>query len=236
MNTTVVVCIVFLAVIGAFVAFWFMFLNLWVRALLAGARVPLVHLLGMQLRGTKPRVIVDAYLAARKGGVDVSVDELETHALARGNVSRLVAALSAAAGAGIPLSFRDAAAIDLAGRDVVEEVRGCLTPRTLHCPDPFEPDKTFDVVSADGTALTAKAVLSVRPRLHAGGRAGDGVLVERVEKGIRKAVAAAAGQSIRYEPGAIGQAVRRMQLDLDTALEIVALEVTLEETREGWRF
>ena len=232
----VVIWIVLLALIVALLVFCFLLFSDWLRALLAGAPISFGRLLGMRLRKTKPRAIVDAYITARKEGVDISLDQLETHALAGGNVGHLVSALWAAARIGIPLSFEDACAIDLGGRDLVEEVRACHTSRTLYCPDPFDPDETLDVVAADGTALQAKAVVSVRPRLILGRGASEGVLVERVAKGIKEAVAAADGQSIVDDPDAIGQTVWQMELDVDTALEIVALEVTIEETREGWRF
>jgi len=85
--------------------------QLWLRALLAGAQIQFPQLIGMRLRKVNPKVMVDSYIIAVKGGVDIGLDQLETHYLARGNVPRLVMALVAAKKAHYPLTFEQAAAI-----------------------------------------------------------------------------------------------------------------------------
>ena len=112
--------------VALFICF-LLWIKLWMRAVLAGAPIPLVHLLAMRLRKINVADIVDAYIVARKTGVDIGVADLEMHLLAGGNAPQTVAGLAAAAEAAIPLSFNDACAIDLAGRDVVEEVRGRIS-------------------------------------------------------------------------------------------------------------
>jgi len=97
--------------------------QLWLRAVLAGAQIQFVQLIGMRLRKVNPKVIVDSYIMARKGGVDIGLDDLEVHYLARGNVPRLVMALVAAKKTHYPLTFEQAAAIDLAGRDPLAEAQ-----------------------------------------------------------------------------------------------------------------
>jgi uncharacterized protein YqfA (UPF0365 family) len=115
LMTFVVFLIVFVVVISNF--------QLWLRALLAGAQIQFIQLIGMRLRKENPKVIVDSYIIARKGGVDIGLGDLETHYLARGNVPRLVMALVAAKKTHYPLTFEQAAAIDLAGRDPLAEVK-----------------------------------------------------------------------------------------------------------------
>ena len=112
------------------------FFGLWFRALLSGAPVGMGRLIGMWLRHVKPSVIVDARIMLTKAGIAVESDMLETHFLAGGNVPRVSQALVAANKANIPLTFQRAAAIDLAGRDVLDAVQTSVNPKVIDCPDP----------------------------------------------------------------------------------------------------
>src|SRR5262249_13448895 len=102
--------------------------SLWLRAILANCHVPLLYIVGMKLRGVNPQVIVDSFIMARKAGIQVDTNKLETHYLARGNVPNVIRAIIAAAKAQIQLSFEQACAIDLAGRDVLDAVRTSVNP------------------------------------------------------------------------------------------------------------
>jgi uncharacterized protein YqfA (UPF0365 family) len=117
-----------------FVALFFRFFGLWFRALLSGAYVGMGRLVGMWLRHVNPGIIVDSRIMLTKAGIDVASDMLETHFLARGDVMKVSRALVAANKANIPLPFQRAAAIDLAGRDVLEAVRTSVNPRLLTAP------------------------------------------------------------------------------------------------------
>ena len=210
MRPGVVLMTIFVVFLVAFLVYWFLLMRLWMRAVLGGAPIPLLRLLGMRLRKANVANIVDAYIVARKSGITVSVDALEMHSLAGGTVPRVIAGMTAAAEAGIPLSYNNACSIDLAGRDVAEEVRACQTSRTLFCPDAFDRDKTFEAVSADGMGLKAKAVVTVRPRLVLG----YGVDLSGADAevaGLIKDVVAAAGRERMMEASeAIAEAMRQM--------------------------
>lgn len=118
MIVVVVTSLIFLVFLGFITANF----TLWLRAYLAGAKIDFIRLVAMRLRRVNPRFIVDSHIMAVKGGVDIGLDHLEAHHLARGNVERVVMALIAAKKAHYPLTFEQAAAIDLAGRDPVAEV------------------------------------------------------------------------------------------------------------------
>ena len=124
--------ILFLAFSGVFL--YFVPLGLWVSAVASGAGVGLFQLVFMRLRRVPPAVIVNSRISAVKAGVDVSVDDLEAHFLAGGNVDKVVSALISADKAGINLKFPRAAAIDLAGRDVLDAVRMSVNPRVIQTP------------------------------------------------------------------------------------------------------
>ena len=103
-----------------FLILFFRFFGLWIRALMSNAHVSFFNLLGMWLRKVSPAVIVQGRIMSVKAGIDLSTDDLEAHYLAGGNVMNVVRALIAASKANIELIFRKAAAIDLAGRNVLD--------------------------------------------------------------------------------------------------------------------
>ncbi|MEO1370101.1 MAG: flotillin-like FloA family protein, partial [Acidobacteriota bacterium] len=105
-------------------AFLFLFsylipIRLWLAARFAGAHVSLTTLIGMRFRRVPPKVVVEPRISAVRAGLNIPVPPLESHYLAGGNVAKVVYALISADKAGIELDFQRAAAIDLAGRDVL---------------------------------------------------------------------------------------------------------------------
>src|SRR4051794_2012315 len=117
------------ALIIAFVMFvlFAKYFNLWIQAKTTHANVGLPELIGMTFRKVNPNIIVRSKIMAIQAGLTekdgVTTRGLEAHYLAGGNVPNVVRALIAANRADIPLSWKRAAAIDLAGRNVLEEVQ-----------------------------------------------------------------------------------------------------------------
>lgn len=122
--------IIFLALFFSFVP-----IGLWISAVAAGVKVSLISLVGMRLRRVPPHRIILPFIKAQKGGVETTIDKLEAHYLAGGNVDNVVDALIAATRADIPISFERAAAIDLAGRNVLEAVQMSVNPKVIETPD-----------------------------------------------------------------------------------------------------
>ena len=120
-----------LLVIVLAVFFSFVPVGLWISAVASNARVGIFTLIGMRLRRVKPAVIVLPLIRATKANIPVNIDQLESHFLAGGKVGRVVDALIAAHRANLSLSFERAAAIDLAGRDVLEAVRMSVKPKII---------------------------------------------------------------------------------------------------------
>jgi len=134
------------------------FINVWIYAFAAKAHVTFLNMVGMKLRKVSPGLIVEALVRLKKAGLfKITTDDLEAHYLAGGDVSNVVNALIAADKAGIALTFEQAAAIDLAGRDVFEAVRMSVLPKVIDCPDPAKGRTTVDAVAKDG--------IQVKPRL-----------------------------------------------------------------------
>ena len=157
--------IVFLLVAGVI---FISYVRLWLRAWLSEASVGWLQLVGMSLRKVNPAVIVDSRIMAVKAGLHISTNELETHYLASGNVVRVVQALIAANKANIDLSFQQATAIDLAGRDVLDAVQTSVRPKVIDCPDPTKGAATVAAVAMDGIQLKAKARVTVRTNIKIG--------------------------------------------------------------------
>src|SRR5262249_46335520 len=101
----------------------FQFVGLWVRALVSGARVTFLELIGMRLRKFNTTLIVNARIQAVGAGLNIPLSEMQTHYQAGGDLMRVINAMIAANKANIDLPWKTATAIDLAGRDVLEAVQ-----------------------------------------------------------------------------------------------------------------
>jgi uncharacterized protein YqfA (UPF0365 family) len=119
-----------------FLLLFFRFFNLWIQSWLTGAGVGIFDMIGMMLRKVNYQLIVQQKIALVQAGIRVETRDLEAHYLARGNVPKTAAAVIAAYKAGIDLPWNRAAAIDLAGRDVLDAVRTSVNPKVIDCPDP----------------------------------------------------------------------------------------------------
>ena len=114
----------FLAVLFLVVAVCvvFSYFGTWLQAQASDAHISFWRLLMMSLRHVPSSLIVRCYIQLRKAGItNISTDELESHYMAHGNVERVVNAMVAADKAAINLTFRQAAAIDLATRSFTNQ-------------------------------------------------------------------------------------------------------------------
>lgn len=200
--------------------FYFVPLGLWIAAMSSGAGVGIFQLIGMRLRRVSPASIVNPRISAVKAGVDVSVEKLEAHLLAGGNVERVVFALISADNAGIQLEFARAAAIDLAGRDVLEAVRMSVNPKVIQTPK-------VAAVAADGIQLTALSRVTVRANIERlVGGAGEETILARVGEGIVSTIGSAAShKAVLENPDMISRTVMAKGLDAGTAFEILSIDI-----------
>lgn len=203
--------------------------NLWFRAFVTRARIGLPSLVFMSLRNVNPRVIVQSKIMAVQAGLtDIPNTAYESHFLAGGNVRRVVQALIAANRARIPLDWNTAAAIDLAGRDVLEAVQMSVSPKVIDCPDPRTPGrKTLDGVARDGIQLKVQARVTVRANLHQlVGGATEETVIARVGEGIVSAIGSSdSHKDVLANPVRIAQRVLERGLDSQTAFEIVSIDI-----------
>jgi uncharacterized protein YqfA (UPF0365 family) len=205
----------------------FRFFRLWVQCILTGAQIGPFDFIGMWLRNVDYSMIVRQKIAMVQANVPISTKELEQHYLSRGNVPKTATAVIAAHKAGMDLPWRTAAAIDLAGRDILDAVKTSVNPKVIDCPDSTKGRMTLDGVCKNGIQLKARARVTVRTKLdRLVGGATEETIIARVGEGIVKAIGSADHHTdVLANPNLISQAVLKNSLDSQTAFEIVSIDV-----------
>lgn len=203
------------------------FASLYVQALVSGARVGLLELVGMKLRKVDLRTVVFSRIRAVKAGLDISTAQIETHYLSGGRVPQVISALIAAQGAKIPLQWDMARAIDLAGRDIFDAVQTSVNPKVIDCPSQGGPRSTIDAVAQDGIQLKAKARVTVRTNLsRLVGGATEETIIARVGEGIVTTIGSALShKAVLENPDKISKTVMHKGLDDGTAFEILSIDI-----------
>jgi uncharacterized protein YqfA (UPF0365 family) len=214
--------LIVIAAIILIVIFFFIYssLSLWFQSLVSGAQVGLLNIVFMRFRKVPPKLIVEVRIMAVKTGVEVSTDELESHFLAGGDVMRVVKALIAADKANIPLNFNRAAAIDLAGRNVLEAVQMSVNPKVIETP-------LVAAMAKDGIQLKAISRVTVRANIdRLVGGAGEETVLARVGEGIVTTIGSAEShKSVLENPDTISKRVLEKGLDAGTAFEILSIDI-----------
>ena len=217
-----------LLIVGAVMMSYFRW---WIQSFFSGARISIWDLIGMSFRKVKPSVIVPAKIMAIQAGLSdpgMTTKSLEAHYLAGGNVPLVVRSLVAAQKAkNIDLSFEKAAAIDLAGRNVLEAVQTSVNPRVIDCPAKGDSRISLDAVAKDGIQLKVRARVTVRSNLQQLiGGATEETIIARVGEGIVSAIGSADDHKVVLEnPDMISKAVLARRLDSQTAFEIVSIDI-----------
>lgn len=217
--------IIILFVVGSF-------LSVWLKAFSSGAPVSMWNLIAMRyLRKLPYSVIVDARIMAVKAGLQISVNEFETHYMAGGDIIQVVQGLINAQKAGISLDFDRACAIDLATKgtekSVLEAVRTSINPKVIDCPAKEMGRATIDGVAKDGIQVKARARVTVRSNLdHYVGSAQEETIIARVGEGIVTTIGSADSYKwVLENPDAISRNVLNRGLDVGTAFEILSIDI-----------
>ena len=219
-STLLLFVIIAAGLIVLSIFFTFVPVMLWISALAAGVRVSIFTLVGMRLRRVIPNRVVNPLIKAHKAGLDVTINQLESHYLAGGNVDRVVNALIAAQRANTELNFARCAAIDLAGRDVLEAVQMSVNPKVIETP-------FISGVAMDGIEVKAKARITVRANIERlVGGAGEETIIARVGEGIVSTIGSSNNhKKVLENPDMISQTVLGKGLDSGTAFEILSIDI-----------
>jgi uncharacterized protein YqfA (UPF0365 family) len=227
----VVILLILIAVMARYV-------NLWVQSIASGAGISLLHLIGMKLRSVNPDTIVRARVMAVQARLNVTREDLEAHYLAGGNVPRVMRALISATRADLPLDFRRAAAIDLAGGDnlrVDEAIQTSVNPKIIDVPDVSKGKQTIDAVATDGIQVKVKVRVTVRTNLdRLVGGATQETIIARVGQGIVSTIGASETyKTVLEHPDRISKRVLDEGLDAGTAFEILSIDIAEMEVGEN---
>jgi uncharacterized protein YqfA (UPF0365 family) len=230
-SSMMLILLVFGGIILFFIFLYFVPVNLWITAIFSGVRVGLLELVFMRIRKVPPSIVVNSLITATKAGLttpdeggeerrQLKTQELEAHYLAGGNVPQVIRALISADKANIDLTFKQATAIDLAGRDVFEAVQVSVNPKVINTP-------SVAAVAADGIQLVAKARVTIRANIkQLVGGAGEETILARVGEGIVTSVGSAAShKEVLENPDKISKLVLQRGLDAGTAFEILSIDI-----------
>lgn len=215
---TLIIGILIISLISLF--FRFIPIGLWITAYFSGVKVGLFTLVGMRLRRVNPQDIIRPQIKATKAGLNLSIDDLEAHHLAGGNINDVIDALIASERADIALTFEKAAAIDLAGRSVFEAVQVSVNPKVIETP-------LIAAVAKDGIEIIVKAKVTVRANIERlVGGAGEDTIIARVGEGIVTTVGSSMNHSnVLENPDSISETVLSKGLDSGTAFEILSIDI-----------
>lgn len=213
-----------LMIAGAFIFIllflYFVPVNLWITAVFSNVRISIMNLILMRLRKVPPSIVVNALINSTKAGLNVTANEIETHFLAGGNVNNVIKALISADKANIPLTFKMATAIDLAGRDVADAVQLSVNPRVIDTPP-------VSAVGKNGIQLIVRARVTVRANINQlVGGAGEETILARVGEGIVTTIGSALDhKTVLENPDQISKVVLSKGLDAGTAFEILSIDI-----------
>jgi uncharacterized protein YqfA (UPF0365 family) len=213
-----VIAIIILSILGKFIGLWF-------QAFVSGTPIPLFNIIGMSLRKIPPKIIVNARINAFKAGLKtIEVADLETHYLAGGHITNVIEAMIAADKANIPLDWRRATAIDLAGRDLKDAVRTSVYPRVIDCPSH---GGYITGVAKDGIQINVRARVTVRTNIaQLVGGATEETIIARVGEGIVSAIGGSDTHlQVLEAPERISKRVLEKGLDASTAFLILSIDI-----------
>jgi uncharacterized protein YqfA (UPF0365 family) len=207
------------------------YFRLWIQSKTTRAGIGIFDLLGMTFRKVNPAVIVRSKIMATQAGLGeadgITGRGLEAHYLAGGNVPAVVRAIIAAHKAQLGLDFKHAAAIDLAGRNVLEAVQTSVYPKVIDCPVRGGNQDALAAIAKNGIELRVRARVTVRTNLsQIIGGATEETIIARVGEGIVSAIGSAETHSEVLEtPDRISKKVLSRRLDSQTAFEIVSIDI-----------
>lgn len=207
----------------------------WFQAYMSDADVSMKSLIVMSFLRIDHRMIVTAKVMARQAGLSIdhetgmSTNRLQAHFLAGGDVKNVVQAMIVAHRAGIKLDFDSAAAIDLAGRNVLHAVQTSVSPKVIHCPaDDGVSKQLLSAIAKDGVELLVGARVTVRTNLdQLIGGAMEETIIARVGQGIVSAIGSSeTHMDVLEMPSRISQGAMANGLDSNTAFAIVSIDIS----------
>ena len=89
---------------------------LWLQSCLSGAPVMILDLIGMKLRRTDAKAVIQAMIVAKQGGVEIPWREMEKAWVQGAHLEKVTLAMIQATNQGLDLTFQDLVEADLEDR------------------------------------------------------------------------------------------------------------------------
>lgn len=213
--------IIFLLLLVAIVVLICVFvpLKLWFKTITSGVYISMVRLANLKQRKYDLNKITDCYISIKKAGLNLSLNELETHLLSGGDINNVVNALITANNANIDLSIDLAKAIDLAGLNAVEVVKSCITPKVIETEE-------IIAVAKDSIEVKVRANITIKPLLYKMiGGTGEDTIKAKITEGIVATIGAISNhQEVLENPEEISKKVLAKYKDDESAYNIISLD------------
>lgn len=215
------IALLFVLFVVSMILLYYVPVGLWLEAVSAGVSINPLNLVIMRLRRVEPAEIVRPLIMGRQAGLsDLTAEKLEGHYLAGGRVYPLVRALIEANKANINLDFTRAAAIDLAGRDVLEAVSMVVNPKVI---------QTEPIAAMAKDGIQVRAICRVTVKAHIErlvGGAGQETILARIGEGVVTTIGSSdSHKKVLENPNLISQRVISKGLDSGTAYEILSIDI-----------
>lgn len=211
-----------IAIIIGCAVFYFVYfpVSVWWKAKISKAPVPMSKLVAMKMRKTDLTVVVCAYITAIRAGLNVKIDDIETHVLAGGDIDNVIKAMISAKNAVVMLSVQTAMAIDLAGKNVYSIVQSCIVPKIVETP-------VVTAVSKDGVEIKSRATVTIKANMgRVLGGADEGTIISRVSEALSSVIGSSVSHTAVLEnPDVISDCILAKGLDAETAYEIISVDI-----------
>lgn len=197
---------------------------LWIKTVTSKCRVSLWKLYAIKLRKSDPKNLVEAYINCSKSGIDLTIDELEAHFVAGGDVIKLTDALIMAKSAKVLLTVDLAKSIDLSGNNVVEAVKNTISPKVVET-------STITAVAKDGYEIKVRARITIRANIE---KLIGGATEETVISKISEAIMTEIGKSIEYKdfmqkPDVATGNINLKEIEKNCAYNILSVNISFME-------
>ena len=188
---------------------------------MSGAHVSLGELITITIKKLDTKSIVNYYIKAKKAGVNITINQIENHIQAHGNIECVIDALIAAYNAGIDLKLETAIAVDLSGSDINDAVKHCIMPQAIQI-------NNITAIAKNGieVSVTAKVTLRVNLKRIIGG-ALEETIIARISEGIMTIIGnAETHNAILEHPDLITKTImQNKNLAADTAFDILSVDI-----------
>ncbi len=222
MNAGAIVGIVLGAVALALLVIFFCLLpcRAYFSAFFSGCFVGAFKLIGMRLRKVDTKQVVNAFVLAKKSHLGITLFDLEMALTSGGHPLKIVEGLNATKAAKLDFDFNFAKAVDISGRDLLDVVRECLSPKTIELP-------LITSVAQDNFEVNVKISLTLKVNLKEflTGATEETITARAVEAVVTKIANTERGSDLVARPELVDKTIFDAGVDEECKYELVSADV-----------